>query len=284
MNKDTIYYFIGIKGSGMSSLAMILHDQGCQVAGSDIDEYTFTQKPLAAANIPMYSFNAANIKPGMTVIRGNSFTDDQVEVAAALALGEAVTVVSYPDMVQALIQQYTSIGVAGAHGKTSTTGLLAHVLSGIAPTSFLIGDGTGKGVPDARFFVFEADEYRRHFAEYTPDYAILTNIDFDHPDYYTGIDDVFDAFEGFSQHVKKGIFAWGDDTQLRKLSVDVPIYYHEWLSFPAATNLNQFVQNRPPRSRPMSSTRRAYQTRVLGNYLRTHLCKTRQKLIRSLNA
>lgn len=261
MNKDTIYYFIGIKGSGMSSLAMILHDQGCQVAGSDIDDYTFTQKPLAAANIPMYSFNAANIKPGMTVIRGNSFTDDQVEVAAALALGEAVTVVSYPDMVQALIQQYTSIGVAGAHGKTSTTGLLAHVLSGIAPTSFLIGDGTGKGVPDARFFVFEADEYRRHFAEYTPDYAILTNIDFDHPDYYTGIDDVFDAFEGFSQHVKKGIFAWGDDTQLRKLSVDVPIYYY-------GTNpeTDDFVASDIKRSTTGSTFDVSYKGEFLGNF------------------
>ncbi|MDU2152996.1 MAG: Mur ligase domain-containing protein, partial [Weissella confusa] len=126
MDKDTLYYFIGIKGSGMSALALILHDQGLQVAGSDIDEYTFTQKPLAAAGIPMYSFDAANIKPGMTIIRGNAFTDDQVEVAAALAMGDQVTVVTYPDMVESLIKQYTSIGVAGAHGKTSTTGLLAH--------------------------------------------------------------------------------------------------------------------------------------------------------------
>ena len=187
MDKDTLYYFIGIKGSGMSALALILHDQGLQVAGSDIDEYTFTQKPLAAAGIPMYSFDAANIKPGMTVIRGNAFNDDQVEVAAALALGDQINLVTYPDMVENLVKQFTSIGVAGAHGKTSTTGLLAHVLAGIAPTSYLIGDGTGKGVPDARFFIFEADEYRRHFQDYTPDYAIMTNIDFDHPDYLLGV-------------------------------------------------------------------------------------------------
>lgn len=226
MDKDTLYYFIGIKGSGMSALALILHDQGLQVAGSDIDEYTFTQKPLAAAGIPMYSFDAANIKPGMTIIRGNAFTDDQVEVAAALAMGDQVNVVTYPDMVESLIKQYTSIGVAGAHGKTSTTGLLAHVLAGIAPTSYLIGDGTGKGVPDARFFIFEADEYRRHFKDYTPDYAIMTNIDFDHPDYYTGVDDVRSAFEEFGNNVNKGIFAWGDDPQLRQMKVDVPVYFY----------------------------------------------------------
>lgn len=228
MDKDASYYFIGIKGSGMSALALILHDQGYEVLGSDIDEYTFTQKPLKAAGIAMYSFSADNIKPGMTIIRGNAFTDDQVEVAAALALGDQVTLLTYPELVEKLIQQYTAIGVAGAHGKTSTTGLLAHVLSGIAPTSYLIGDGTGKGIPDARFFIFEADEYRRHFADYTPDYAIMTNIDFDHPDYFSGLDDVRMAFEEFGSKVKKGILAWGDDAELRLLAndIDVPVYFY----------------------------------------------------------
>ncbi len=71
------------------------------------------------------------------------------------------------------IQPYTSIAVTGSHGKTSTTGLLSHVLSGIRPTSFLIGDGTGHGEPDAEFFSFEACEYRRHFLAYSPDCQIL---------------------------------------------------------------------------------------------------------------
>lgn len=109
----------------------------------------------------------------------------------------------YHEFLGELIEGYTSIGVAGAHGKTSTTGLLAHVLSGIAPTSYLIGDGSGKGKPDARFFVFEADEYRRHFMAYHPDYAIMTNIDFDHPDYFSGMADVTSAFESFGKQVKK---------------------------------------------------------------------------------
>ena len=84
---------------------------------------------------------------------------------------------------------YTTL-FRSAHGKTSTTGLLAHVLSGIAKTSYLIGDGTGKGIKDSKFFVFEADEYRRHFLAYHPDYLIMTNIDFDHPDYFRDLDDV----------------------------------------------------------------------------------------------
>lgn len=158
---EATYYFIGIKGSGMSALALVLHDLGHQVLGSDITQYTFTQKGLAAAGIKMLPFDPANLKPGYTVIAGNSFTDDHPEIKRAKELG--LTIYRYHEFLGKLIEGYTSIGVAGAHGKTSTTGLLAHTLSGVAKTSYLIGDGTGKGIPDSKFFVFEADEYRRHF-------------------------------------------------------------------------------------------------------------------------
>lgn len=224
MANNTVYYFVGIKGSGMSALALILHDKGFQVEGSDIDQYTFTQRGLEKAGITTYSFDPQNIHEGLTVIAGNSFPDTHPEIAKARQLG--LKVYRYHEFLGELINDYTSIAVAGAHGKTSTTGLLSHVLSGVAPTSYLIGDGTGKGTVESRFFVFEADEYKRHFMPYHPDYAIMTNIDFDHPDYYSGIDDVFSAFEDFGKQVKKGIFAWGDDENLRKLSVDVPVYYY----------------------------------------------------------
>lgn len=224
MDKDTTYYFIGIKGSGMSSLALILHDKGLKVEGSDITQYTFTQRGLEQAGIPVHPFDPENIRPGQTIIAGNSFTDDHPEIKKAHELD--LPFYRYHEFLGELIKGYTSIGVAGAHGKTSTTGLLAHVLSGIAPTSYLIGDGTGKGTPNARFFVYEADEYRRHFLATSPDYAIMTNIDFDHPDYYHDIADVSSAFETFANQVKKGIFAWGDDENLRQLKTDIPIYYY----------------------------------------------------------
>ncbi|MCW0952886.1 UDP-N-acetylmuramate--L-alanine ligase [Weissella ceti] len=261
MNKETMYYFIGIKGSGMSSLARILHDQGYQVSGSDIDEYTFTQKPLEDAGIEIKSFDPANLHAGMTVIRGNAFDDNHVEVAAALAMGDAITLMTYPEVVQSLIEQFTSIGVAGAHGKTSTTGLLAHVMSGIAPTSYLIGDGSGRGVPDARFFVFEADEYRRHFEDYRPDYGIMTNIDFDHPDYFSGIDDVRSAFTDYGNHVKKAIFAWGDDPHLRELAIETPMYFY-------GTNpeKDDFYATNIRRSTTGSSFDAYYHDEFLGNF------------------
>ncbi|WEV55032.1 UDP-N-acetylmuramate--L-alanine ligase [Leuconostocaceae bacterium ESL0723] len=220
------YYFIGIKGTGMGPLAQILHDQGNEVLGSDITAFTYTQAPLEAAGIEILPFDAKNVDNNQdaTFIRGNAFDDEQEEVARALQLG--VDMITYPEAVEEQIQQSTSVGVAGAHGKTSTTGLLAHVLKNVAPTSYLIGDGTGRGVPNSQFFVVESDEYRRHFEGYTPDYAILTNIDYDHPDYFTDIDDVTTAFEEFAGHVKKAIFAWGDDPHLRQLTSTAKIYYY----------------------------------------------------------
>ncbi|MBV7390331.1 MULTISPECIES: UDP-N-acetylmuramate--L-alanine ligase [Enterococcus] len=223
-NKETLYHFVGIKGSGMSSLALVLHEKGYQVQGSDVEKYFFTQRDLEKAHIKILPFSADNIKAGMTIIQGNAFPDTHEEIAKAKELG--LEIIRYHDFIGKFIQPYTSVAVTGSHGKTSTTGLLSHVLSGIAPTSYLIGDGTGHGEPDAKFFSFEACEYQRHFLAYAPDYAIMTNIDFDHPDYFKSIDDVFEAFQTLTNQVKKGIFAYGDDEYLRKLKADVPIYYY----------------------------------------------------------
>lgn len=219
MNNQKNYYFVGIKGTGMASLARILNDLGNHVEGSDIEKETFTQAPLEKAEIAIHRFDPANLKPGMIIVKGNAFNDDHPEIVQANKMG--LTVQTYPETVEQVIENNTSIGIAGAHGKTSTTGLLSHVLSNVEPTSYLIGDGVGHGEPDSRFFVFEADEYRDHFLAYHPDYAIMTNIDFDHPDYFKDIDDVRNSFENYGKQVKKGIFAWGDDENLRKLDVDV---------------------------------------------------------------
>ncbi len=224
MDNDTTYHFVGIKGTGMAAMALILHDRGLKVQGSDITQHTFTQRGLEKAGIKILPFDPANIHEGLTVIAGNSFTDDHPEIKKAREMG--LKVYRYHEFLGKIIVGKTSIGVCGAHGKTSTTGLLSHVLSHIAPTDYLIGDGTGKGVPDARFFVYEADEYRRHFLATKPDYTIMTNIDFDHPDYYKDIDDVQSAFQTFANQTSKGIFAWGDDKRLRELKAKVPIYYY----------------------------------------------------------
>ncbi|UOQ46122.1 UDP-N-acetylmuramate--L-alanine ligase [Halobacillus salinarum] len=220
----TTYHFIGIKGTGMSALAQILHDSGEQVQGSDVEKRFFTQDTLEARDIKILPFSKENITEGLTVIAGNAFSDDHEEIAAAKEAG--LSFYRYHEFLGQWLKQYTSIAVTGAHGKTSTTGLLAHVLSENYPTSYLIGDGTGKGHTDSQYFAFEACEYRRHFLEYYPDYAIMTNIDFDHPDYFTSIEDVFQAFQQMAKQVKKGIIACGDDEQLQHIQANVPVLYY----------------------------------------------------------
>ncbi|MBO0445880.1 UDP-N-acetylmuramate-L-alanine ligase [Enterococcus sp. AZ170] len=222
--ENKLHHFVGIKGSGMSSLALVLFEKGYHVQGSDVDEYFFTQRDLEKAGISILPFNADNITKDMVVIAGNAFPDTHEELSRAKELGAEI--IRYHDFIGRFIQPYTSVAVTGSHGKTSTTGLLSHVLTGIAPTSYLIGDGTGHGDPNAEFFAFEACEYRRHFLAYSPDYAIMTNIDFDHPDYFKSIEDVFSAFQIMAKQVKKAIFAYGDDKYLRKLETDIPIYYY----------------------------------------------------------
>lgn len=223
LDKDKQIWFIGIKGTGMAALALLLHDLGYQVAGSDIAKYTFTQEPLAKAGIKVVDFAADNIKQtGQVVVKGNAFKADNVEVAACTANNVAWQ--SYPDTVEEVVKMHTSIGVAGTHGKTSTTGLLAHVLGAAVPTSYLIGDGEGQGVADSKFFVYEADEYRRHFLAYHPDYQIMTNIDFDHPDYFKDQADYTAAFQTAAKQTKKALFVWGGNQHLQQLQTDIPKY------------------------------------------------------------
>ncbi|CYW64689.1 UDP-N-acetylmuramate--L-alanine ligase [Streptococcus suis] len=219
------YHFIGIKGSGMSALALMLHQMGHKVQGSDVEKYYFTQRGLEQAGIQILPFDEKNITADVELIAGNAFRpDNNVEIAYADAQG--YTYKRYHEFLGEFMKGFTSLGVAGAHGKTSTTGLLAHVMRNITDTSFLIGDGTGRGSANAQYFVFESDEYERHFAPYHPEYSIITNIDFDHPDYFTSLDDVFNAFNDYAKQVKKALFVFGEDEQLRRITANAPIYYY----------------------------------------------------------
>ncbi|HEL0016206.1 UDP-N-acetylmuramate--L-alanine ligase [Streptococcus equi] len=219
------YHFIGIKGAGMSALALLLHQMGHKVQGSDVEKYYFTQRGLEQAGITILPFSEDNISPDMELIAGNAFREDN-NSEVAYAMRHQLPFKRYHEFLGEFMKQFTSLGVAGAHGKTSTTGLLSHVLKHMAATSYLIGDGTGHGAADARYFVFESDEYERHFMPYHPEYSIITNIDFDHPDYFTGLDDVFNAFNDYAKQVKKALFVYGEDEELRKISSPAPIYYY----------------------------------------------------------
>ena len=203
------YHFIGIKGSGMSSLAQIAYDMGNEVQGSDEETYFFTQEKLEQRNIPMYYYGAENIKEGYEVILGNAFDETHVEYRRAKELG--LTTYTYSQFLGKLLSDIPSIAITGAHGKTTTTTMTSNIFKHNHVTSYLIGDGTGHGEKNSEYMIAEACEYYRHFLAYHPNYAIVTNIDFDHPDYFNDEHDMFDAFQSFVNQVKDTVVICGDD-------------------------------------------------------------------------
>ena len=219
------YHFIGIKGSGMSSLAQIAYDMGHEVQGSDEETYFFTQEKLEQRNIPMYGYNAENIKEGFEVILGNAFDETHIEYRAAKDLG--LKIYTYAQFLGKLLDEIPSIAVTGAHGKTTTSTMVSNIFKHNFVTSFLIGDGTGHGEKNSDYIVAEACEYYRHFLAYHPNYAVVTNIDFDHPDYFNDEHDMFDAFQSFVNQVKDTVVICGDDrlaSQLKPSTAKVVTY------------------------------------------------------------
>lgn len=219
-----MYHFIGIKGSGMSALAQIMTNLGYNVQGSDVEKHFFTEKGLDELGIKVLPFNKDNIKENMKIVRGASFDDEHPEVKRALELG--LNVFSYSELVGRLTRKFKTICVAGCHGKTTTASMLAHVFNGLKGANYLIGDGTGFSNKENELFILESCEYKRHFLEYTPYYAIITNIDLDHVDYFKDINDVIDAYGEYANKAEKMVIACGDDRYTRFLELKKPIFYY----------------------------------------------------------
>ncbi len=217
-----MYYMIGIKGSGMASLAMILHQLGYEVMGSDYEDHYFTQDPLEQAGIVMLPFSASHLKQGMEVIVGNAFDQDHEEVKEAKRLG--LKMYTYHEFLGHLMDQKIGISIAGTHGKTTTTTMVYEALHETCPSICLIGDGTGIVQEHAQYFILESCEYRHHFLAYRPHYAIITNIELDHVDYYHKMEDYVDAYRQFADQVKELIIVCGDDMYLKTLKTKTKMF------------------------------------------------------------
>lgn len=218
-----IYYFIGIKGSGMSSLAQIMHDLGYKVTGSDKPDHFFTEAGLIKKGIPFHEFNPDMITKDMIIVQGNAFNDEHPEVIRAHELG--LKIFTYQEMIAEITNDTKLVAVCGCHGKTTTTTMLKTVLEPFG-VNYLIGDGTGYAKKGNEYFALEACEYKRHFLAYNPYYTIITNIELDHTDYYKDLDDVMDAFNEFVSKTRKSVIMCGDDINNRKVKTDKPVYYY----------------------------------------------------------
>jgi len=219
----TKYYFVGIKGSGMSSLAQVLHDLGNIVIGYDDNKnHAYTQDELERRNIKIY-YETPELSNDVIVVRTSAVRDEHKEIINAKNLG--LQIKQYYELLGELTDQYKTVAISGCHGKTTTTALLSHIFSETVGCSYIIGDGTGVADKNSDLFFIEACEYYRHFLNYHPTYTIITNIELDHVDYYKDFEDYKSAYQAFADQTKKTVIAWGDDEAVRSLNLKDKLYY-----------------------------------------------------------
>ncbi|MBI1281807.1 MAG: UDP-N-acetylmuramate--L-alanine ligase [Anaerolineaceae bacterium] len=194
-------FLVGIGGSGLSAIARVLLGQGYKVSGSDRSLNSLTDA-LERDGATIYKgHDAAQIKGADALIITSAVKDDHVEVAAAKDAG--IPVYKRQDIMADLMEGKTVIAVAGTKGKTTTTSMIVHILRecGQDP-SYIVGGimgntGTNAGVGKGDAFVVEADEYDNMFLGLKPDIAVITNIEWDHPDFFKTPEDMVESFRRF---------------------------------------------------------------------------------------
>jgi len=203
-------YFIGIKGSGMTAVAELLKARGISVSGSDTKEKFFTDEILERNRIRFTEeFSPENIpEDADLVVYSTAYTENNnSEMLEARKRG--LLMLSYPEVLGFFFKEKLGIAVCGTHGKTTTTAILATCLQevGVKPSA-VVGSKViewngsvlkGRG----NFFVAEADEYQNKLEYYNPWAAVLTSIDFDHPDFFPTFDDYKKAFRDFMAKIPK---------------------------------------------------------------------------------
>ena len=220
------YYMAGIKGAGMSALALLLSDLGYDIVGyDDASEHRFTEDSLVERGIKIYSGPNNELDNETVVIYSPALKiDEHPELIKAKEMG--LKIYEYQEMLGKLSKKFETICISGCHGKTTTTSMLSHIYSDLSSCNYIIGDGVGHGDKNSNKFIVESCEYRRHFLEYTPEYVIITNIDMDHTDYYKSMDDMILAYQEFANKADKMVIACGDDPYTHLLDVHPQIYYY----------------------------------------------------------
>ena len=219
------YYLIGIKGSGMSTLANLLFDLGNQVVGYDDSVgYKFTMEGLEKRKIKIYhGDNYPKLDPDTIVTYTAAIDEDHHEVKRVKDLGYKI--VKYAELIGSITKKMQSICVCGTHGKTTTSLMISEMLNKYVGCSFFVGDGTGFGYQDNNLLVIESCEYKKHFLSYYPHDTIVTNIELDHTETYPNISEMIKAFQEFINKTKDNVILCGDDLNILKLKVNKASYY-----------------------------------------------------------
>ena len=219
-------HFIGIGGAGMSGIALVLHERGYAVTGSDLKTSRYIRQ-LTRAGVKVHVGHEAatidEVKPDVVVV-STAIPESNPELVRARELG--IPVWPRAKMLSALGHGYTTVAVAGTHGKTTTSSMCATMLDrmGLDP-SFLIGgivegyDTNGKN-GSGDYFVAEADESDSSFLFLNPNVVIVTNVEADHLDHYSGIEEIEATFAKFMSLVGEDgtVIVCGEDSHLVELA------------------------------------------------------------------
>lgn len=206
------YFLVGIKGNGMSSLALIIKEQGGNVFGVDKNTYFISQEKLENANIKIYSeFDISLISENIDVVIYSTAYKNHPLIKN---LNEKYDTYSYVEYLAYLTKMSKSYGISGTHGKTTTSAATTFSLSYKSRKNFpfysIFGSSLLNDNPytfqGTKAFLLEACEYENHFHKYNLNGAVITSIDFDHPDFFKSEKDVIDSFLQFAINIKKNGF------------------------------------------------------------------------------
>lgn len=224
----THIHLIGIGGAGLSAIATVLLQQGYIISGSDQeDSATIARLRSQGATVTIGHQATFVAKPDVVVI-SSAIVADNVEVLAAQAL--SIPIIKRPAWLGQMMTEKRGVAIAGTHGKTTTTALLAWVLSQAdqSPT-YIIGGfvsqlGSNAAAGESDLFIIEADEYDHTFLRLKPEIAVITNLEWDHPDIYPTQTALDTAFKQFAQLVPAHgqLIGCGDDPGLKRLQADLP--------------------------------------------------------------
>jgi UDP-N-acetylmuramate--alanine ligase len=218
-------HFIGIGGTGLSAMALVLLERGVQVSGSDRQLSPLARQVQAAGGQVYIGHQAEHVLGADLVVRSSAIPNDNVEVRAARQAG--IPVHKRADLLRELTAGRQTLAVAGSHGKTTTTAMLAWLLSALGQDpSYIIGGvalnlGSNAHAGEGQYFVIEADEYDRMFLGLRPHLAVVTNVEHDHPDCYPTPQDFFQAFVAFVERLEPqgSLLVCSDDPGAERLAL-----------------------------------------------------------------
>ncbi len=216
-------HFVGIGGIGMSGIAEVLLNLGYKVSGSDLRSTLITQRLATLGATIIEGHRAENVVGAEVVVTSAAVTRDNVEVAAAHA--RHIPVIRRAEMLAELMRLKYGIAIAGMHGKTTTTSMVAAVLAAgkLDPTVVVGGRvdamGSNARLGKSQYLVAEADESDRSFLKLSPILAVVTNIDREHMDCYRDMKDIEQTFIDFMDRVPfyGAVIVCNDDDRLRAL-------------------------------------------------------------------